>query len=406
MWNDQPELYRGKYHAVRGAGDAKRRKSLRTTDLDVARSRLVDLRAANERLKLVGEIFELYRPAKEDGRERLKYVWRCLKPHFGHLRPDQVTRDVCADYRAVRGVADGTIIRELGALRAALRWHDPNTPAVFDFPETPPPRHRHLTREEFARLLEACEQPHIRLFIVLALCTGARKSALLQLTWDRVDMARGQIDLGRGEANKGRAVVPLNRSAKEALLEAYKGRLTDYVIEFRGKPLKDVKRGFQTAAKKAGLVDIYPHALRHTAAVWMAEDGVPMSEIAQYLGHSSTRVTEKVYARYSADYLRKAASSLEVGAIAPKIQDDPAPQPSANPLNQMARVTRLELAASAVTEAPRSVQVVKSVSIVFNRHPFRTEQVKNVQGSGCKCTQSKARSIVEIFGRVHKNEAA
>jgi integrase len=44
----------------------------------------------------------------------------------------------------------------------------------------------------------------------------------------------------------------------------------------------------------------------------MAEGGVPMSEIAQYLGHSSTRVTETVYARYSPTYLRGAAKALEL----------------------------------------------------------------------------------------------
>jgi integrase len=52
--------------------------------------------------------------------------------------------------------------------------------------------------------------------------------------------------------------------------------------------------------------------LRHTAAVWMAEGGTPMSEIAQYLGHSTTLVTEKVYARYSPEYLKKAAAQLEI----------------------------------------------------------------------------------------------
>jgi hypothetical protein len=34
-----------------------------------------------------------------------------------------------------------------------------------------------------------------------------------------------------------------------------------------------------------------PHVFRHTAAVWMAEADVPMEQIAQYLGHTSTRVT-------------------------------------------------------------------------------------------------------------------
>jgi integrase len=43
----------------------------------------------------------------------------------------------------------------------------------------------------------------------------------------------------------------------------------------------------------------------------MAEDRVPMEEIAQYLGHTDINTTRKVYARYSPDYLRRAAGALE-----------------------------------------------------------------------------------------------
>jgi len=41
------------------------------------------------------------------------------------------------------------------------------------------------------------------------------------------------------------------------------------------------------------------------------EAGVEMEEISQYLGHTNTTVTRNVYARFSPDYLRKAASALD-----------------------------------------------------------------------------------------------
>lgn len=62
-----------------------------------------------------------------------------------------------------------------------------------------------------------------------------------------------------------------------------------------------------------GLSDVSPHVLRHTAAVYMAEAGISMDEIAQYLGHSDSRITASTYARYSPEHLRKAASALEFG---------------------------------------------------------------------------------------------
>ena len=65
-------------------------------------------------------------------------------------------------------------------------------------------------------------------------------------------------------------------------------------------------------ASAAGIqLEVGPHTLRHTAAVWMAEDRIPMTEIAQFLAHSDPSITYRVYARYSPDFLRKAAAALE-----------------------------------------------------------------------------------------------
>ena len=42
----------------------------------------------------------------------------------------------------------------------------------------------------------------------------------------------------------------------------------------------------------------------------MAQANVPMQKIAQFLGHTSTRVTERTYARYSPGFMRDAAEAL------------------------------------------------------------------------------------------------
>jgi len=68
------------------------------------------------------------------------------------------------------------------------------------------------------------------------LSTTARATALLELTWDRVDFNRRQIhlrnpdDIGR---RKGRTVVPINNSLNEALYEAYQAAQSDYVLEWQ-----------------------------------------------------------------------------------------------------------------------------------------------------------------------------
>jgi integrase len=80
-----------------------------------------------------------------------------------------------------------------------------------------------------------------------------------------------------------------------------------------------VKKGLGSAAERAKLPKVSPHMLRHSAAVRMAENGVPMEEIASCLGHSDVKVTRSIYARFSPDHLRGAAKSLELDDL--ELQD-------------------------------------------------------------------------------------
>jgi integrase len=211
------------------------------------------------------------------------------------------------------GKSPSTIKTELEALRACLRWHYGKEAPIITAPAPSKPRDRYLTREEAERLLENIETPHVRLFVTLALSTGARMGAILDLTWERVDFGHGTIDFmpaGRDKSNKRRTVVPMNKRAREALEEAHKGALSDHVIEFAGKPLASVKKAIGSAARRAK-VPCSPHVFRHTAGVWMAQADVPMQKIAQFLGHTSTRVTETVYARYSPRFMADAAAALD-----------------------------------------------------------------------------------------------
>ena len=81
-------------------------------------------------------------------------------------------------------------------------------------------------------------------------------------------------------------------------------------MEWGGKPVRSVSRSFSTACERAGLEDVSPHVLRHSAAVRMVENGVPLVEVGQYLGHTDFKVTYRIYARFSPGYLAKAAAAL------------------------------------------------------------------------------------------------
>lgn len=314
----QIKLYRSKYYAVWREGGTTKRVSLRTEDRGIAKQRLEDLKL-KPAADTVGQIIDAYFDDKKSlsSYPSMVEAWKNLKPHFAHLRPDQITRLICRSYtesRRRKKIKDGTIIKELGVVRAGINWYTPNSPAQFEMPPQPAPKDRYLTRKEYTDLLEGCATPHIRLYVILALSTAGRQSAILQLTWDRVDFERGLIQLSIPDEHgrkKGRATVPMTKAARSALEDAKKAALTDYVVEYGEKPVQTIKKAFGRACDRAKLKNVTPHTLRHTAAVWMAEAGTPMTQIAQFLGHTNSQITEKVYAKYSPEYLQGAASALE-----------------------------------------------------------------------------------------------
>jgi len=150
------------------------------------------------------------------------------------------------------------------------------------------------------------------------LYTGARSGAVLDLTWDRVDFDRGIIELGVPDdagRRKGRATVPMNDDLAKRLRKAKQSAMSNYVVEWAGGKVGSLKRGFARAVELAGLENVSPHVLRHTAASRMAAAGVPMTRIAAVLGHSDSRTTERIYARLAPGFLRDAVDTLDLSEV-------------------------------------------------------------------------------------------
>jgi integrase len=314
------KLYRGAYAAVRSEDGKTKRHSLRTSDLSEAKRRLADW-LKRPTGSTVGELVEAYLTDKDKTAVRaidLRYAWKAAKDHFAHLRPDQVTREVCRAYvkhRKGMGRKPATIRKELETVRAAVNFHKAPG-AVFELPRQPPPKDRFLTQEEARKLVKAARKfPHIRAFIVLSLTTAARQSALLELTWNRVDFDRGIITFPLGdsddETRKPRATVPMNRRARRYLRVLQAAATSPHVIEWGGHRVLSIKKGFKRAVTDAKLKGVTPHVLRHTAASWMAMKGVPLFQVSRFLGHTDTRITEKRYIHLTPGYLQEASDVLD-----------------------------------------------------------------------------------------------
>lgn len=272
----------------------------------------------------VAQVWAAYREEVSGRRQasKMDQTGKNVLPDFGHLSTDHVTVEDCRKYIARRlkdGRKDATIRTELGCLRTALKWACKarliGAAPSIEMPQTPPPRERYLTREEAAALLDAAGEPHIRLAMLLMLTTAGRIGALLELTWNRVDLDRRVIKLATSDIGprKGRATVPINDTLMAALTVAREGALFDYVIEWGGRRVGSIKTGFNAAVERSGIEHCTPHDLRRTAGRFMAEAGVPIEEIAEYLGHTNPNITRSTYAKFSPDYLRRAAGSLEFG---------------------------------------------------------------------------------------------
>ena len=314
------QRYRGQLAIVWYADGRRHRHSLGTTNRASAEAAARSLwqRRSGE-ISTVGEAVAEYLDAKADiaSLKRAQVAWKAAAPFWNELPIVRIDHQTAKDYGKKRIRCSAFTIRnELAIIRAALNYAEKNKligkAPFIEMPKLPQSPVRYLTKDQFRAVVAAAHAPHVALFMKLAVATGARSTAILELEWDRVDFARGIIDFnppGRVQTSKYRATVAMNAQIRGILEEARTGTMSDYVIEYGAKQLASIKKGFEAATKRAG-VKATPHSLRHSAAVWMAEDGVPMTVIAQFLGHSDSRITETTYARFSPKFLSNAAEAL------------------------------------------------------------------------------------------------
>ena len=147
--------------------------------------------------------------------------------------------------------------------------------------------------------------------------TGCRRGELLGLEWSRVDLEANTVRLGASDTKAGKARwVAINQAAREALLRRGQYRekhCPDAQWVFcgpEGKRIAGIKTSFRHACKSVGLVEFRFHDLRHTCGSWLAQAGVPQSHIAQVLGHSTMRMTER-YTHLAPANARAAVEKLE-----------------------------------------------------------------------------------------------
>jgi integrase len=182
-------------------------------------------------------------------------------------------------------------------------------------PRKPEGRQRYLDEAEIARLLDACRtsrNPHLTTIVIVAINTGMRKSEILGLTWERIDLASARITLYDTKNGRARG-VPVNRAVYDALiaLEPDGAKRTGLLFRRSGaRAWGKIRTAFENAVERAELKHLRFHDLRHTAASHLVMRGATLKEVQEVLGHRTFAMTLR-YAHLSPAHLRGAVDRLD-----------------------------------------------------------------------------------------------
>jgi len=310
----------------RGVGGTTKTQASRT--LDKVRSKVLsgeyelEGRATNPKIDAFAETYlSRRRHLRSHVRDALS-VRTLLKVFSGNVL-SQITPPAIEDYIAKRrseGLSNATINRELACLKRmynlAIKWGDAKRNPVVDvdFLKEPPGRTRFLTEEEASMLLMNCSE-HVRPIVYVALKTGMRLQEILGLTWNRVyieTVIDPYLEIEMTKNNKKR-FVPLDDDTAEFLTEQKRQNVSDseYVFLRRnGQRFKSVRRPFQTALKRAGIMDFRFHDLRHTFASHFVMSGGELLTLKEILGHNSLKMVER-YTHLASAYKRRQINNLK-----------------------------------------------------------------------------------------------
>ena len=177
---------------------------------------------------------------------------------------------------------------------------------------------RFLSEEEFRRLgrvLDAAEagaggaSPAAIAAVRLLVLTGCRRSEILGLRWEHVDLGAGELRLR--DSKTGARLVPLSPAAAEAIASLPRAAGNPWVIPGRnpGAPLKNLQYPWEILRARAGLEDVRIHDLRHSFASRALAIGESLPMIGELLGHRRVRTTAR-YAHLAREAVKASASRV------------------------------------------------------------------------------------------------
>lgn len=256
--------------------------------------------------QLAEDFLRDYRINQKKSTERAEISKKHLDIYFGGDRIPSITTPRINAYiekRQTEGAANATINRELSALKRMLNLGARQTPPKVDrVPYIPMMKENNVRKgffehDEYLALKEALPD-YLKPVVTFGYKFGWRRSEILGLTWDRVDLRNGIVRIETGETkNNDARTVYLDDELKAVFKALFTQRRLDMLHVFlRDRdPVKDFRGAWNKACEDASIGNRLFHDLRRTAVRNMIRAGTPERVAMTISGHK----TRAVFDRYN-----------------------------------------------------------------------------------------------------------
>jgi len=248
------------------------------------------------------------------------------------IREDKSPATVRRNHQIIRSCLSQAVENRI------LAW---NPATAVKLPKLESKEVRAMTPDEMDSFLSVLGEDRWGTAFLCLLGTGLREGELLAIRWQDIDIKEGVLKVSQAlvrtkerglifeepKTEKSKRTIPLPNAVTSAIIhhrtQQVQVRLlvgSEYInndlifCTDKGTPIypRNFTRKFYTLKEKAGIPeDINLHALRHTFATRMLEEGENLKTVQELLGHADISTTANTYSHVSIEVKRKAAVKMD-----------------------------------------------------------------------------------------------
>ena len=173
------------------------------------------------------------------------------------------------------------------------------------------PRDTKLIVEDLKRI-QAVASPHLAWGIEVAWNLGVRtgESELFALKWADVDWVQSTVRVFATKTKSAR-IIPISPEFLSRLTAMRPKARTEFLIEYKGKQVKQFRQSFRSACKRAKIpYHVVLYDIRHLFATTLLQEGGDLSAVSKLMGHSSVHMTANQYYHLLGDEKRRTIMKL------------------------------------------------------------------------------------------------